>query len=228
MITDIRVGKRPSCPIDPSQSQWFQGPVWDAITTGWHHEPSPQCDLSVMYHAFLPPSQQEVQDFYPSDLNAQNDGNLIIVEASRTPKRQPGKLLPGIATFFQFLQNPDCKFQRRVDEMNVVSLFTSLPLKTLHESQRLENDNMSDRERLKLLKKLCKTCSRYHVIPTPMHIADCSGGSTEAECTGFANLSQDMYEGRRVAIKVVCMYVTSDLDRIRSVSDLPTPLFPSG
>jgi len=87
---------------------------------------------------------------------------------------------------------------------------------------------MSDRERLKLLNKLCKTCSRYRVIPTSMHIPDCSEDSVEVECGGFADVSQGMYKGRQLAIKVVRAYITSDLDVIRSVSILPTLLRPSG
>ena len=82
---------------------------------------------------------------------------------------------------------------------------------------------MPDRERLKLLNKLCKTCSRHHVIPTSMHIPDCSEGSMEAESGGFADVSQGTYEGRQVAIKVVRVYVTSDLDAIRSVRVFPIP-----
>ena len=84
---------------------------------------------------------------------------------------------------------------------------------------------MSDRERLKLFNKLCKACSRHRVIPSSMLIHDCSEGSVEIECGGFADVSQGMYEGRRVAIKVVRMYVTSDLDAIRSVSVSTTPLY---
>jgi len=55
-----------------------------------------------------------------------------------------------------------------------------------------------------------------------MQIPDCSEGSVEVESGGFANVSRGTYEGRQVAIKVVRMYVTSDLDIIRSVSVLPT------
>jgi len=47
----------------------------------------------------------------------------------------------------------------------------------------------------------------------------------EVECGGFADVSQGTYEGRQVAIKVLHAYVTSDLDLIRSVSVLPTPLY---
>ena len=81
---------------------------------------------------------------------------------------------------------------------------------------------MSDRERL----KLCKTCSRHLVIPTSMHIPDCSEDSVEVESGGFADVSQGTYEGRRVATKVVRVYVTSDLHLIRSVSVLPNLSWP--
>ena len=77
---------------------------------------------------------------------------------------------------------------------------------------------MLDRERLKLFNKLCKTCSRHGVIPKSMRIPDCSEDSVEVECGGFANISQGTHEGRSVAIKVVRVYITSDLDVIRSVS----------
>ena len=55
-----------------------------------------------------------------------------------------------------------------------------------------------------------------------MHIPDCSEGSVEVECGGFANVLQSTYEKRRVAIKVVRMYITSDLDVILSVSLQPS------
>jgi len=87
---------------------------------------------------------------------------------------------------------------------------------------------MSDRERLKLLNRLCKTCSKHRVIPTSMHIPDCLEDSTEVESGGFADVSQGTYKGHQIAIKVVRAYITSDLDLIRSVSALPTPSCPPG
>jgi len=77
---------------------------------------------------------------------------------------------------------------------------------------------MPDRERVKLLNKLCKICSRHRVVPKSMNIPDCSTNSVEVECGGFANVSQGTYNGRQVAVKVVRMYITSDLDAILSVS----------
>ena len=57
-----------------------------------------------------------------------------------------------------------------------------------------------------------------------MHIPDCSKDSVEVECGGYANVSQGTYEGRQVAIKVVRVYIISDLDVILSVSPLLTLL----
>jgi len=68
-------------------------------------------------------------------------------------------------------------------------------------------------------------CSRHRMIPQSMQIPDCSEESVEVECGGFANVSRGTYEGRQVAIKVVRMYLTSDLDTIRGVSVLPKPVY---
>ena len=86
------------------------------------------------------------------------------------------------------------------------------------ELQRLGDNTLSAQERLKLLNKLCKTCSRHRVIPKSMHIPDCSKGSVEAERGGFADVSQGVYQGRRVAIKVVRVCLMDDLDGVLSVS----------
>ena len=77
---------------------------------------------------------------------------------------------------------------------------------------------ISDQQRLKLLDILCKTCSRHRLIPESMLIPDCSKGSVEVSCGGFANVSQGTYQGHRVAIKVVRVYIVGDLDIIFSVS----------
>jgi len=91
--------------------------------------------------------------------------------------------------------------------------------------QRLEDGATSDHERLKLFNQLCKACSRHRIIPTSMHIPDCSEGSVEVESGGFADVSRGTYDGRQVAIKVVRMYLSSELDVIRSVSVSPIPLY---
>ena len=58
-----------------------------------------------------------------------------------------------------------------------------------------------------------------------MRIPDCSEGSIEVTSGGYVDVSQGVYEGRRVAIKAVRVYITSDLDVILSVSLLPTLLY---
>jgi len=102
MITNIRAGERPSRPIDPNQGELLQDPVWDVIATGWHDKPRQRCRLSAMYRTFLPPSQQQ----------------------------QRRKILPRVASFFQFLQDSEPETQKRVNEMNEVGVFhTSSPPK---------------------------------------------------------------------------------------------------
>ena len=54
-----------------------------------------------------------------------------------------------------------------------------------------------------------------------MHIPDCLKDAVEVERGGFADVSRGTYQGRRVAIKVVRVYITSDLDIILSVSLRP-------
>jgi len=56
-----------------------------------------------------------------------------------------------------------------------------------------------------------------------MHIPDCSEGGEEVESGGFANVSRSTYKGGQVAVKVVRVYITSDLDLILSVSLLSAP-----
>ena len=89
--------------------------------------------------------------------------------------------------------------------------------------QRLEDHTTLDRERVKLFNELCKTCSKYRVIPKSMHIPDCSEGSVEVESGGFANILRSTYKGRQVAIKVIRVYITSDLEIILGVSILSAP-----
>ena len=54
-----------------------------------------------------------------------------------------------------------------------------------------------------------------------MRIPDCSKGAVEVTAGGFANVWQGTYKGHRVAIKVIRVYLTDDLDVILSVSLQP-------
>jgi len=129
MITRFRAGERPSHPINPSGNRWLPDPVWDIITTGWHEQPNKRCELSVMYDVLSLSSEHEVQHVKPGRLNAQNSGSRTIVRTSRPLKRQSRKILPRIASLFQFIQNPEpgTGIQGRVNQMNEVSFSTPTP-----------------------------------------------------------------------------------------------------
>ena len=66
------------------------------------------------------------------------------------------------------------------------------------------------------------------MVPKSMHIPDCSKDSVEVEYGGYANVSQSTYKGHCVAVKVLRVYITSNLDDILSVSTLHTPLHSFG
>jgi len=109
MITNIRAGKRPSRPIDSSQSWLSQDPVWNVITAGWKAQPNQRCELSVMSHVFQPLSQSQP----PSQ------------SQPLSQRQRLWKFLPRIASFSQFLQNSESEIQRQVNEMNEVNSSTS-------------------------------------------------------------------------------------------------------
>lgn len=64
MINDIRYGKLPSRPMDPSQNQWLYDQIWDTITICWSG-PLRRCELSVVYHIFSTPSPQDLLVEFP-------------------------------------------------------------------------------------------------------------------------------------------------------------------
>ncbi|KAF9649109.1 kinase-like protein [Thelephora ganbajun] len=82
--------------------------------------------------------------------------------------------------------------------------------------ERLEIHAISDRERVKLFNKLCKTCSKNRVIPKSMHIPDCSEDAMQVYAGGFGTVSRSTYEGHRVAVKAVQGLSPRNLDATRS------------
>ena len=69
-------------------------------------------------------------------------------------------------------------------------------------------------------------CGRHRLLPGSMRISDHSWESTgDDRYGGQAVVSQCTYKGRQVAVKVPYLYLTSDFDRILSVSVPPTHTF---
>jgi hypothetical protein len=77
VVTDIRLGKRPSRPMDSTQNQRLQDPVWDTISACWSGEPGQRPRLSVVYQAFSRSGRRVVKR---GDLSTQNDGNPTMAE----------------------------------------------------------------------------------------------------------------------------------------------------
>lgn len=92
------------------------------------------------------------------------------------------------------------------------SLQTNIPV------QVLENNKVSDQERTRFLNILCKMCSRQRSVPSSMH-ANCWYDDQKAEDSfgGFANVFKGVDRGRPVAVKVVRLDSTSDLEKCLSV-----------
>ena len=87
--------------------------------------------------------------------------------------------------------------------------------------QTLRNHAGSGKERLKLFNELCKTCSRERVLPRSMHIPDRIWEPIgDDRYGGQATVSQCIYEGRRVAVKVPYLNLIN-LDNILRVSIPP-------
>ena len=128
VIACIVGGKRPSRPTDPTQNQWLHGPVWDVIATCWSDKPKRRCKLSVVHHVFSTSAPQNAEPDRPGDMNVHTNRN----DSQRVPSigtgvRQRGKLLPRIASFFQFLRGSEPEIERIVGEMDKAGHSASPP-----------------------------------------------------------------------------------------------------
>ena len=71
VIADIRLGKRPPRPTDPSRNRWLQDHVWDMIETCWSNEPGQRSELFALHHVFStigPQITQIARSDRPGDL----------------------------------------------------------------------------------------------------------------------------------------------------------------
>ena len=78
-----------------------------------------------------------------------------------------------------------------------------------------------DQDRHKLLNILCKMCSRQQMMPKSMHMVNCLEGELIEEYDGgYAKVFRGRHKGRAVAVKILRLYLTSDLDKCFKVSIL--------
>ena len=81
-------------------------------------------------------------------------------------------------------------------------------------------DVLTPQLRGKCLNALCKLCGRQALLPRSVQIPLCYDRSGTPLCRGgFGDVWKGNYEGREVAVKVLVVYSTSDLDKLTRVSD---------
>ena len=127
MIANIRLGKRPPRPTDPSQNRWLQDRVWNTITTCWSDKPKQRYELSIMYREFSKYGQREDQNVKRGNLNSHRDRDLTISDIE-TGQQQRGRFLPRIDSLFQFLRESEPEIERSVSEMDKVGFPPPPPL----------------------------------------------------------------------------------------------------
>ena len=69
---------------------------------------------------------------------------------------------------------------------------------------------------------VCKICGRHALLPSPFQIPLCFDRSEEALYSGgYADVWMGKHQGRKVAVKVLRVYSTSDFNKITSVGHHP-------
>ena len=85
-------------------------------------------------------------------------------------------------------------------------------------AQVLDRNEISDQERTGFLNILCKMCSRQRSVPKSMRITCRESEQADEEYRGgHASVFKGEDRGRPVAIKVVRLYITSDLEKCLGV-----------
>ena len=79
-------------------------------------------------------------------------------------------------------------------------------------------DSLSPQIRRRCLRSLYKICGRQTILPRSLEIPPCYDPKDDPLCYGgFADVWKGEYRGREVAAKVLRVYKTSNLDRIKRV-----------
>ena len=84
----------------------------------------------------------------------------------------------------------------------------------------LEDGDVPFEDQPEAINTLGKMCRQLKTIPDSMHITNCQVDPTSEEYSGgFANVCRGVYRGRAVAIKTLCLYITSNFEEHFGVSD---------
>ena len=79
-------------------------------------------------------------------------------------------------------------------------------------------DSLKPRLRKKALSTLCKICGRQALLPRALQIPPCYDRSDDPPYSGgYADVWMGEHQGRKVAVKVLRVLLTSDLDKITKV-----------
>ena len=79
-------------------------------------------------------------------------------------------------------------------------------------------DNLEPQLRKKTLRALCIICGRHAILPRSLQIPPCYNRTDDALYSGgFADVWKGEHRGRKVAVKVLRLYTTSNLDKITTV-----------
>jgi len=83
-------------------------------------------------------------------------------------------------------------------------------------------DSLPSRLRKKCLSVLCRICGREALLPRSLQIPPCYDRLGNALYSGgYADVWMGEHHGRKVAVKVLRVYSTSDLDKIINVGHRP-------
>ena len=106
-----------------------------------------------------------------------------------------------------------------IDELDKVRLaFLEYPLRTNAPIQVLEGGEVSDQERTEFLNILREMCSHQRSVPKSMRIACCNNEQTiEERHGGYPSAFRGEDRGRPIAIKVVRLHPTNDLEACLAV-----------
>ena len=94
VVADIRLGKRPPRPTDPTRNEWLHNHVWDVITTCWSDKPEQRSGLSALHHTFLTLSPQiaksakSARSERKGNLTVQNGRNITVAKQFRMMKQR--------------------------------------------------------------------------------------------------------------------------------------------